>query len=77
MSKKERMTKPPKLLTEPKDYVVIFFDDEEHYNKFKRGLGEFVEFLTEEKQNAFILCQGRWMKCLFVHSSESDSKESA
>ncbi|MCP8320078.1 MAG: hypothetical protein H3Z52_03920 [archaeon] len=71
------MIKPPKLLTEPKDYVVIFFDDEEHYNKFKKGLGEFVEFLTEEKQNVFILCQGRWMKCLFVHSSESDSKESA
>ncbi|MGQ9469047.1 MAG: hypothetical protein ACUVTD_04385 [Nitrososphaerales archaeon] len=77
MSKKERMIKPPKLLTEPKDYVVVFFDDEKHYNKFKKGLGEFIEFLTEEKQNTFILYQGKWIKCLYVQAEGLDSRESA
>lgn len=71
MSKKELVTKkPPKMLTEPKDYVVVFFDDEQHYSKFKKGLGDFVEFLTEEKQNAFILYQGRWFKCLYAQGRE-------
>ena len=74
MSKKGRMTKLPRLLTEPRDYVVVFFDDEKHYNKFKKGLKESVEFLTEEKQNSFLLYQGRWLKCLFAHG-ELNSKE--
>ncbi|MCP8321158.1 MAG: hypothetical protein H3Z52_09505 [archaeon] len=77
MSKKERMTKLPKLLTEPKDYVIVFFDGEQHYNKFKKELKDFVEFLTEEKQNTFILYQGRWIKCLYIQGGELNSKESA
>ncbi|MCP8310265.1 MAG: hypothetical protein L6M37_05330 [Candidatus Methylarchaceae archaeon HK02M1] len=76
MSKKGRtIKKPPKLLTEPRDYVVVFFNDEQHYNKFKKGLKESVEFLAEEKQNAFILYQGRWLKCLYAQSKEQDYKE--
>jgi len=72
MSKKGRMAiKIPKLLTEPRDYVVVFFDDEQHYTKFKKELKESVEFLIEEKNNAFILYQGRWLKCLYAPKIEN------
>lgn len=78
MSKKELAAKKlPKLLTEPKDYVVVFFEDEQNYNKFKKGLGDFVEFSAEEKQNAFILYQGKWLKCLYAQGKEQDSRELA
>ena len=76
MAKKGRTIKKiPKLLTEPRDYVVVFFEDEQHYKRFSRGLKDAVEFLTEEKNNAFILHQGRWLKCLFAQIKDLESKD--